>query len=61
MAAYRPEAAEKHLAVQLERQRTVLMRRGVAPELADEHVAALEAAIRGALWSAVTRTPGGAA
>ena len=61
MAAYGPEAAEKHLAVQLERQRTVLTRRGVAPELVDEHVGALEMAIRGALWLAMTRTPGGAA
>ena len=33
MAAYHAEAAEKHLAVQLDRQRTVLTRRGIAPEL----------------------------
>lgn len=61
MAASSPNAAEKHLAVQLDRQSKVLHRRGIAPELIDQHLHALELAIRAAFWRLAAKIPGGAA
>jgi hypothetical protein len=60
MASYSPQGAERHLAVQLAKQRSVLAGRGVASEVIDEHIRALQTAIRAALWS-LARTPRGTA
>ena len=55
-----PRAGERHLARQLQLQRETLLRKGVAPEIVDCELVALERAIRTAIWSVVL-TPGGAA
>jgi len=64
MAANSATTAEKLLAVQMELQRKTMTRRGVEPTLIEEHVSALELAIRLELWRrafAPPRKPGGAA
>jgi Family of unknown function (DUF6074) len=54
------DAAERHLFTQLDVQRRTMLKRGIDPDVAEEHIRALELAIRVELWRRVIR-PGGAA
>jgi hypothetical protein len=60
MASLPHKTADKLLAAQLDVQRATMARRGIAPELVDEQMRALEIAVRSELWRMVL-TPGGAA
>jgi hypothetical protein len=60
MASYSSSAAEKHLTTQLDLQRRTMTRRGIDPALIEEHIKALQLAIRSEVWRCVL-TPGGAA
>jgi hypothetical protein len=53
MADLSQTTAEKHLAAQLDVQRTTMTRRGIEPELIEKHLQALECAIRCELWRTV--------
>ena len=53
-------AGERYLGQQLDVQRQTMLRRGIAPDLVEREVKALELGIRAALWRMVL-TPGGAA
>ncbi|WP_370523737.1 DUF6074 family protein [Brevundimonas sp. P7753] len=55
-----PDAAERHILRMVREQSEVLRRKGVADDRVTHEGAALEGAIRAALWKAVL-TPGGAA
>ena len=62
MADLSEATAEKHLAAQLDIQRTTMARRGIAPELVEVQLRALECAIRCELWREIlTPDSGGAA
>lgn len=61
IAGASPRAAEKLMVAALKRQRDVLARKGVAPELVEAEVRALEVAIRAAMWRVLLSPPGGAA
>jgi hypothetical protein len=62
MAAVSERAAEKHLATQLDVQRATMARRGIASELIEKQIHALELAIRCELWREIlTPDSGGAA
>ena len=62
MARYNEKAAEKHLTVQLDVQRRTMLKRGIDPALAEQHIQALELAIRAELWRRLLApAPGGAA
>jgi hypothetical protein len=52
-ASLRKESGEAHIRRQLDTQRQVMHRRGIAPALIDREVRALENAIRAALWREV--------
>lgn len=49
-ASLRRESGEAHIQRQLDTQRQVMHRRGVAPTRIEREVKALESAIRAALW-----------
>jgi hypothetical protein len=53
MAHYRPEAAERTLAAQLNAQSGAMLRRGLAPEVVERELRALELAVRARLWTIV--------
>jgi hypothetical protein len=53
-------AGERYLGQQLDVQRKTMEKRGIAPELIDAEVGALERAIRAELWRMILM-PGGAA
>lgn len=48
---YRPETVERTLGSQLEFQRQSLLRKGVTPDAVKREIAALEHAVRAALWN----------
>jgi hypothetical protein len=48
--AYRPETAERRLVDHLNRERQLLRRQGVPPDLVERQIQALERAVRDALW-----------
>jgi Family of unknown function (DUF6074) len=50
LLSYSPEGAERTLAANLTRQRATLLRHGLAPEVVDREIRALELAIRTRLW-----------
>jgi Family of unknown function (DUF6074) len=50
MAHYRPGAAERTLAAQLNAQRRAMLRRGLSPEVVERELRALELAVRAKLW-----------
>jgi hypothetical protein len=50
MHRYSEKAAEKHLIMQLDVQRRTMLKRGIDPALAEQHIQALELAIRAELW-----------
>jgi hypothetical protein len=54
-----PAAGERYIQRQIQVQRETMERRGIAPEVIDAELKALEAAIRAALWQIVMRVPGG--
>lgn len=60
MASYSSDAGEKYLRIQLDVQRRTMVKRGIAAPIIDEHLRALERAIRAELWRTAL-TPGGAA
>ncbi|MFZ2068390.1 MAG: DUF6074 family protein [Xanthobacteraceae bacterium] len=52
-ASLKRESGEAHIHRQIETQRAVMQRRGIAPGLIEREVRALENAIRAALWREV--------
>ena len=50
MLSYRPDAAERTLAVRLDATRSAMLRRGVRPDVVAREVRSLELAIRARLW-----------
>jgi hypothetical protein len=48
LASYRPAAAERTFAAQMEVQRNAMLRRGIAPEAVEREVRMLEQAVRAA-------------
>ena len=46
MACSSRHAGERHLCTQLDVQRRTMLKRGIAPAVAEEHIRALECAIR---------------
>ena len=60
VAAMGETAGERYLGQQLQVQRQTMLKRGIAPDVVDKEVKALELGIRAALWRIVL-TPGGAA
>jgi hypothetical protein len=53
MVHYRPEAAERTLAAQLNAQRAAMLRRGLTPDVVERELRALELAVRARLWTIV--------
>jgi len=60
MAKLPQKTAEKHLAHQLQVQAQTMTKRGIAPEIIEDEIRALESAIRAELWY-VVMLGGGAA
>jgi hypothetical protein len=55
---YRPDAAERTLAAQLDIQRAAMLRRGLAPDVVERELRALELAVRARLWAIVMQGGG---
>ena len=56
----KPDSGDRHIVRTVEKQREILLRKGVSPDLVDRECLSLEGALRAALWR-VVMTPGGAA
>jgi hypothetical protein len=50
LASYRPEAGERTFARQLDQQREAMARRGLAPDVIEGEIHALETAVRTMRW-----------